>query len=286
MGRGAVLRRACRRGRGSSPRWLRRWLRARKIAREIESKMRGAGQPVGTVRRPREVAQNRGHRLLSATSRAPQFVCGGVPATHMCSVSVASGGKHRHTARPNEFAAARIEAVPRSQRPGQLPADRGRDPRALAGRGHLPASRSSSARRPKRVRLLRRPAVRQRAAALRAPAHRLRQGRRAALPDDARPPRRTALRWDCHGLPAEMEAEKELGLRGASRSDAYGIDKYNDACRKSVQKYTGSGALRHAPGALGRLRQRLQDHGPLLHGERAVGVQAIVGRASSTRATA
>jgi isoleucyl-tRNA synthetase len=122
------------------------------------------------------------------------------------------------------------------------------------------------------------PAVRERAAALRAPADRLRQGRRAALPDDARASRvERRFGWDCHGLPAEMEAEKELGIK-RPRGDPceYGIEKFNDACRTSVLRYTGSGALRHPPGPLGRLRQRLQDDGPLLHGERAVGVQAAV----------
>ncbi len=44
--------------------------------------------------------------------------------------------------------------------------------------------------------------------------------------------------WDCHGLPAEMEAEKELKVSGKEQILQLGIDKYNDACRKSVQKYT------------------------------------------------
>lgn len=44
--------------------------------------------------------------------------------------------------------------------------------------------------------------------------------------------------WDCHGLPAEMEAEKELQVSGREAILAFGIDKYNDACRRSVLKYT------------------------------------------------
>jgi isoleucyl-tRNA synthetase len=44
--------------------------------------------------------------------------------------------------------------------------------------------------------------------------------------------------WDCHGLPAEMEAEKELKVSGREAILMLGIDKYNDACRQSVQKYT------------------------------------------------
>jgi isoleucyl-tRNA synthetase len=43
--------------------------------------------------------------------------------------------------------------------------------------------------------------------------------------------------WDCHGLPAEMEAEKELQISGREQILEYGIDKYNDACRRSVQRY-------------------------------------------------
>jgi isoleucyl-tRNA synthetase len=44
--------------------------------------------------------------------------------------------------------------------------------------------------------------------------------------------------WDCHGLPAEVVAEKELGLSGHPAITAFGIDKFNDACRTSVLRYT------------------------------------------------
>ena len=44
--------------------------------------------------------------------------------------------------------------------------------------------------------------------------------------------------WDCHGLPAEVEAEKELGIAGHPAISAFGIDKFNDACRTSVLRYT------------------------------------------------
>ena len=44
--------------------------------------------------------------------------------------------------------------------------------------------------------------------------------------------------WDCHGLPAEVEAEKELGVSGHPGITAFGIDKFNDACRTSVLRYT------------------------------------------------
>ena len=55
--------------------------------------------------------------------------------------------------------------------------------------------------------------------------------------------------WDCHGLPAEVEAEKELGVSGRARITAYGIDRFNDRCRTSVLKYTAaweSGVARQA----------------------------------------
>ncbi len=44
--------------------------------------------------------------------------------------------------------------------------------------------------------------------------------------------------WDCHGLPAEVEAEKELGIAGHPAITEFGIDKFNDACRTSVLRYT------------------------------------------------
>ncbi len=44
--------------------------------------------------------------------------------------------------------------------------------------------------------------------------------------------------WDCHGLPAEMEAEKELGVSGRVAIQEYGIERFNDHCRRSVLRYT------------------------------------------------
>ena len=43
--------------------------------------------------------------------------------------------------------------------------------------------------------------------------------------------------WDTHGLPVEIEVEKELGLEGRHAVEAYGIAEYNAACRRSVLKY-------------------------------------------------
>lgn len=43
--------------------------------------------------------------------------------------------------------------------------------------------------------------------------------------------------WDTHGLPVEIEVEKELGLEGRHQVEEYGIAEYNAQCRKSVLKY-------------------------------------------------
>jgi len=44
--------------------------------------------------------------------------------------------------------------------------------------------------------------------------------------------------WDCHGLPAEFEAEKQLGISHKNEIEAMGVAKFNDACRTSVLRYT------------------------------------------------
>ena len=44
--------------------------------------------------------------------------------------------------------------------------------------------------------------------------------------------------WDCHGLPAEFEAEKQLGIEHKNEIEAMGVAKFNDACRTSVLRYT------------------------------------------------
>ena len=44
--------------------------------------------------------------------------------------------------------------------------------------------------------------------------------------------------WDCHGLPAEMAAEKELGLSGRQAVIAYGLDGFNAYCGQIVQRTT------------------------------------------------
>lgn len=44
--------------------------------------------------------------------------------------------------------------------------------------------------------------------------------------------------WDTHGLPAELEVERQLGITDKSQIEAMGIAAFNDACRASVLRYT------------------------------------------------
>jgi isoleucyl-tRNA synthetase len=44
--------------------------------------------------------------------------------------------------------------------------------------------------------------------------------------------------WDTHGLPAELEVQRQLGITDKSQIDSMGIEKFNDACRASVLRYT------------------------------------------------
>src|ERR1041384_3721940 len=44
--------------------------------------------------------------------------------------------------------------------------------------------------------------------------------------------------WDCHGLPAEGEAEKQLGLSHKSEIERMGVERFNQACKTSVLRYT------------------------------------------------
>ncbi|KPL04220.1 MAG: isoleucyl-tRNA synthase [candidate division Zixibacteria bacterium SM23_73_2] len=43
--------------------------------------------------------------------------------------------------------------------------------------------------------------------------------------------------WDTHGLPVEIEVEKELGLKTKADIEKYGIAKFNTKCRESVFRY-------------------------------------------------
>ncbi|MFC2052180.1 isoleucine--tRNA ligase [Chloroflexota bacterium] len=43
--------------------------------------------------------------------------------------------------------------------------------------------------------------------------------------------------WDTHGLPVELEVEKELGFSGKAQIEEFGVGKFNDRCRESVFRY-------------------------------------------------
>ena len=126
-----------------------------------------------------------------------------------------------------------------------------------------------------RVRVLRRPALRQRAAALRPPAHRLRQGPDPALPDDARQARRAPLRLG-HPRPARRARGDAPARPQDHRRDprARHREVQRRLPRVGAEVHRRVARLRHPPGALGRLRERLQDDEPRLHGVGHVGLQA------------
>ena len=43
--------------------------------------------------------------------------------------------------------------------------------------------------------------------------------------------------WDTHGLPVELEIEKELGLKSKKEIEDYGIEAFNEKCKESVFRY-------------------------------------------------
>src|SRR5947208_5485048 len=43
--------------------------------------------------------------------------------------------------------------------------------------------------------------------------------------------------WDCHGLPVELEIERELGIQSKEDIEAYGVAEFNERCRASVLAY-------------------------------------------------
>jgi isoleucyl-tRNA synthetase len=50
-------------------------------------------------------------------------------------------------------------------------------------------------------------------------------------------PRRAG--WDCHGLPVELEVEKELGINGKADIERIGVAEFNARCRESVRGHVG-----------------------------------------------
>jgi isoleucyl-tRNA synthetase len=45
--------------------------------------------------------------------------------------------------------------------------------------------------------------------------------------------------WDTHGLPVELEVEKQLGFSNKTQIEQYGVEQFNKKCRESVFKYVG-----------------------------------------------
>ncbi len=43
--------------------------------------------------------------------------------------------------------------------------------------------------------------------------------------------------WDTHGLPVELEVEKQLGFSGKQQIEEYGVDRFNALCRQNVERY-------------------------------------------------
>ena len=134
---------------------------------------------------------------------------------------------------------AHVQALPRRPATARLPGARARHHRLL-GQGPAPSRRRSSSAdgRRERVRVLRRPAVRQRLAALRPPL--------TGYVKDAVPRyqtmrgRRVERRfgWDCHGLPARWQAEQDLGLVGPpGHPRTCGVDDFNAYCRSLVAEH-------------------------------------------------
>ena len=74
--------------------------------------------------------------------------------------------------------------------------------------------------------------------------------------------------WDCHGLPVEYEIDKSLGITSKDDVLSMGIDKYNEACRAIVMRY--SKARRCALRCAELLR-------------RAVGLTHVLARAAARR---
>jgi isoleucyl-tRNA synthetase len=56
--------------------------------------------------------------------------------------------------------------------------------------------------------------------------------------------------WDCHGLPAECEVEKQLGISGKQDIEKYGVSEFNEKCKTAVLKCTSD--WRHYVTRMGR----------------------------------
>ena len=90
--------------------------------------------------------------------------------------------------------------------------------------------------------------------------------------------------WDTHGLPAELEVQRQLGITDKAQIEEMGIEKFNDACRASVLKYTDE--WRAYVTRQARWVDFDNDYKTLdldLHGVGDLGVQAAVGQGPGLR---
>ncbi len=46
--------------------------------------------------------------------------------------------------------------------------------------------------------------------------------------------------WDTHGLPVELQVEKELGISGKKQIEEYGVEAFNKKCQESVHRFTSA----------------------------------------------
>ena len=90
--------------------------------------------------------------------------------------------------------------------------------------------------------------------------------------------------WDCHGLPVELEVERELGLQSKADIEAYGIAEFNAALpRVGLPLRRGLEPADRAHRLLARPRRRLRDDVERLHRVGVVGAAEDLGRRAPVR---
>ena len=93
--------------------------------------------------------------------------------------------------------------------------------------------------------------------------------------------------WDTHGLPVELEIEKELGLTSKREIEEYGIENFNNKCRDSVFRYVkGMGSPHRPHRVLGGHGRPLRHPGKRVHRKRLVDYQAALGQGPGVPGTA
>ena len=81
--------------------------------------------------------------------------------------------------------------------------------------------------------------------------------------------------WDTHGLPVEIEVEKELELSGKKEIEAFGVQEFNARARESVFKYQARvGDALRPDRVLARLRASLRHLHQRLHRDGVVAARA------------